>query len=379
MAVNNEIPCDLHPVILERLPSQSLINFLTVDKSWYSLITNPKFIASHLHHHKSLSLHRPNHPLLLRKGYSKYDLFRYGNPSSRRTVIPNPPKGFDTVAATCDGVVCMSDSTHQNLLLWNPSMYKTRKIKPSPVLHNSKSVAVAGLGYNSLGNNYKLVLINYEEMNVWTPPEILHSAHVYSFNGGGGGGEGSPDWKRVSLPDTFPFNNNLTRISESCFVNDMIHWIVFRGRVDPMNNDGMGFEEVDSSILTFDPKHDCFGEIKLPRELAEAVSPELHLAVIGESIVVVHIYKDRAAIWRMEEYGVQESWKVLYRIKLSSVTNKQVWAKEDGKVYIITSSGKLIVLFNVNKSSGSSGVFVGAVGMIGGKVFGCTESLVMFR
>lgn len=229
-----------------------------------------------------------------------------------------------------------------------------------------------------MDDDYKIVLIDYDRMFV--SPDTPPYAQVYSFNGGVNLG-----WKMVSLPHSFPYND-LSHISESCFVNNSIHWIVFRGGIDHMNNDnGGGITEFGAAILTFDPINDCFGEMQLPKVLNQAVDPDLCLAVIGDSLAVLHLAggeelrsKYSAIVWIMDEYGVEESWKVLYRIKLPYIygTNSNLWDKEEGKVFITTSLGTLIV-FNIN--SGSCSVFDGEVAMIGGQAFGYTESLVLLN
>ncbi|KAL2898337.1 F-box protein CPR1 [Bienertia sinuspersici] len=351
------IPTHLLIPILKRLPSKALIRFLTVSKSWHSLITSPDFISSHLQHHKSLPSTLLNPP---------------------QKFLPNPPPDFYVVSTCYNGLICLFNSKQRKPLLFNPSINKFLHIVPPPKLHVSSfhAFVVLGFGYNPLNHDYKLVLIDFDHMFIWgdgIPPDYRPYAQVYSVNGGL-----SLGWKRVLFPDNFPLYD-LSHISESCFVNNLIHWIVFRGGIDYMNDNGPGIMEFGASILTFDPRDDCFWEMQLPQELNQAIDPELCLATIGDSLVVVHLSGGEelgssysAIIWKMEDYGVKDSWNVLYRIKLPSLygMNPNIWEKEDGKVLITTSMGTLIV-FNVK--SGSSSVF-------DGEVFGehgYTESLVL--
>ena len=382
MADTNDtyIPNDILISILKRLPSKTLIQFLIVSKSWYSLITNPNFINSHLHHHKSLSLLHPNHHLFLLESHFRCSLFRYGDHFYQRTFIPSPPGEFGSVAASYNGLICFFDSKLRNLLLWNPSINKFLQIEQPPILHSSsfQMFSIVGLGFNPIENDYKLVLFDYDRMYAYGGEDYSPlNVQVYSVNG-----DVNLGWKRLILPPSFPCDD-LSHVSEACVVNDFIHWIVFRGGIDQVNEHMMGMKEFGASILSFDPRNDCFGEIQLPKCLIKEVDPDLCLAVIDDSLVVIHLgasedtlLKYSAIVWKMEEYGVEESWKVLYRINLPYVfgTNWNIWDKEEGRVFITTSWGTLIV-FHAN--NGSSSGFSGEVAMIGGQAFDYTESLVL--
>ena len=238
--------------------------------------------------------------------------------------------------------------------------------------------SIVGLGFNPIENDYKLVLFDYDRMYAYGGEDYSPlNVQVYSVNG-----DVNLGWKRLILPPSFPCDD-LSHVSEACVVNDFIHWIVFRGGIDQVNEHMMGMKEFGASILSFDPRNDCFGEIQLPKCLIKEVDPDLCLAVIDDSLVVIHLgasedtlLKYSAIVWKMEEYGVEESWKVLYRINLPYVfgTNWNIWDKEEGKVFITTSWGTLIV-FHAN--NGSSSGFSGEVAMIGGQAFDYTESLVL--
>lgn len=239
-----------------------------------------------------------------------------------------------------------------------------------------------GLGFDCLNNDYKVVCFDYFR-GVVENVENCPCAQVYSVNGGVRLG-----WRRVLLPFSF-LGFDFSHISESCFASNFIHWIIFQRDVRNYIENGV-IEFGGAWVLTFDPRNDSFGRLELPKVLNEAVDPDLCLAVIDDSIAVIHISGDDdvyskycAVVWKLEGGGcggeVEEQWKVLYRISLPYLygTNPNLWDEEDGKVFITTSLGTLIVFNIKNGRSGSSCKFDGEVALIVGQAYSYTESLVL--
>ncbi|KAL2923347.1 DEAD-box ATP-dependent RNA helicase 51, partial [Bienertia sinuspersici] len=109
-------------------------------------------------------------------------------------------------------------------------------------------------------------------------------------------------WKEVPLPAVL-HNYDVIRISKACIVNGFIHWIL------PTDEEAYNDEwaEYAICILRFDPKNDCFALKRLPTPLEEVPDPCFSLAMVCDSIAVIHTLDlgedDHVQVW-MEEYGV---------------------------------------------------------------------------
>ncbi|CAI9089437.1 OLC1v1024009C1 [Oldenlandia corymbosa var. corymbosa] len=184
--------------ILSRVPAKSLVRFLLVSKTWYSLINSPDFIATHLNNVRlgktpnssSLSLVRQSNLFSLKEHYVLYsDGGEEGGVHGRRNLIYFgriyfPVKSEDEIfrmVGICDGLVYISDrSNREENYLWNPSVRKYVKLPP-PTNPPPNFSTASGFGADSHGD-YKVVRVVYcegydgEGFCLTLPPEV----EVYS-------------------------------------------------------------------------------------------------------------------------------------------------------------------------------------------------------
>ncbi|XP_004296092.1 PREDICTED: putative F-box protein At4g21240-like [Fragaria vesca subsp. vesca] len=178
---SKSLPEELIPDILLRLPIKSLIRFTSVCKPWMSTIKDPKFI-------RNFSEQNATHLILLHTVHSH----RYWTGTERRAEI----HGFkedsysllhdDTavseyckiefpvalneelinpcfrVVGTCNGLVLLDDDLGYygyTFVIWNPSIRKYVTLpKPSVRFEtHGRYNASLGLGYDAIGNDYKVV------------------------------------------------------------------------------------------------------------------------------------------------------------------------------------------------------------------------------
>ncbi|EYU24900.1 hypothetical protein MIMGU_mgv1a019590mg [Erythranthe guttata] len=115
-------------------------------------------------------------------------------------------------------------------------------------------------------------------------------------------------WRRVRGVDVTlrAYSNMYCQV----FFNGVVHWLSEKEPIDYSN-------ARLSSILAFDIDNEVFGEVMLPRELANASKlPTLRIFVIGESLGVVKYVGCACDVWVMKEYCVEESWTRLYTVDL---------------------------------------------------------------
>ncbi|KAL6578255.1 hypothetical protein OROMI_010583 [Orobanche minor] len=171
---------DLVGEIFERLPSESLVRFRCLSKSWYSRIASPDFIRRHRlrSSQKVLIRHLETSSPDVLISHIKYhgrddvkDL--YGLHSVDRFPLYPGPEYFDTsstkfpcnhpkVVNSCNGIFCLRDYK-VGISLWNPSVRRTLTLPNQPFIGNSinRPRLAVGMGFDPISNDYKIVRICY--------------------------------------------------------------------------------------------------------------------------------------------------------------------------------------------------------------------------
>ncbi|KAL9295440.1 putative F-box domain-containing protein [Arabidopsis thaliana] len=155
------IPFDLTREILLRLPSKSLMRFQCVSKLWASITSDPDFINSFpklkrsclilnfLKIDKQLFLSFPQQKNLGTMCVKKYRL---------TLKVHRYPPNFQFQSV--HGLI----SFHyvHDVVVWNPSMrqYVTFR-KPAKLITNVTAFSKSYLGYDPIGNTYKLLSMSY--------------------------------------------------------------------------------------------------------------------------------------------------------------------------------------------------------------------------
>ncbi|XP_021867414.1 F-box protein CPR1-like isoform X2 [Spinacia oleracea] len=170
------LPTEIIAEILSKLPVKSLLRFLCVCKSWKSLIKSPTFVKIHLN--QTLICNSDRHLLLSYYSLHSAELDLHHNRLSFSELNHplNPLKGVRLVGS-CNGVLCISDNSFNDIILYNPLTKSHRKLPsnqfPSPKLHMN----VFGFGYDGKTDDYKVLKMvqGFEE-------NFNSEAQVYSLN-----------------------------------------------------------------------------------------------------------------------------------------------------------------------------------------------------
>ncbi|QHO04569.1 hypothetical protein HN51_060771 [Arachis hypogaea] len=298
--------CEVVMEILSWIPAKPVTRLKLVCKSWNSIISHPHFVKLHLHRSpKNAILLFTRTPALPLGEEEKLDLVL----STVESFIQNPSTSLDAqenrhslhvddwVSGSCNGLVCVVRMLcdHNNgvcdiwFRLWNPLTGFVSENSPClrvNVYHSS------GFGYDESSDSYKVVTLIRDS-----------SAQVYSFRG--------RSWKTInSLPAFLLFAEDIN----GQFIGGTLNWLVLR------NPHGPGYDWADVTldmfmIVSFDLKSDTHKQILLPKGIDEVPGQTPILGVSGNSLYLLHNYKDTHFIaWQMKEFGDENSWTQLLKI-----------------------------------------------------------------
>ncbi|XP_026420360.1 F-box protein At3g07870-like [Papaver somniferum] len=230
-----DLPKEMIPEILSRLPTESVLECKLVCKSWRDIIHFPSFSQKHLNHLTSagdsgklsfvfLSRYPTNinpitgqYLMLEEFTYAEYDENSHEAPFNRKVrIYINLPFYRHSFAGSCNGLICL-DSWHKDIYgatyIFNPV---TREYVILPTSEGSNYWS--GFGYIPSTNEYKVVRIynSLGDSNV-----RLRSIQVYTLGS-------STGWRNVGTMDrTMQFY----RKDAGAFVNGALYWADEEGTI----------------------------------------------------------------------------------------------------------------------------------------------------
>ncbi|XP_059645936.1 F-box protein CPR1-like [Cornus florida] len=351
----SDIPVEVIADILSRLPVKSLLRFRCVLKSWCALIDSPSFIKSHLN--RSIKTNT-NHSFIFRiENLYSIDL----DSLDHAVRLDNPIKNEEEteLVVSLDGLVILCNPFYNEVILWNPSTRKHRKLPVSQVEFPSGcpfiNFTALGLGYDSVSDDYKLVrMVQF----VGKDDDSFHSeVKVYSLK--------SNTWRRVR---DFPYHL-LHRVLPGITINGALHWVVTpKPKLDTA-----------SLIASFDLGVEEYRLVPKPECLDEDIVP-LFVVALGDCLCIVCKYPGgRVDIWVMKEYGVKESWTKLFSIAEPSMFGSfhflrpLAYSKSGGEVLLELDNTRLS-WYDLRRKSVKNIPIRGLEGFVEGNI--CVESLV---
>ncbi|KAL4595687.1 hypothetical protein ACB092_12G109100 [Castanea dentata] len=312
------LPDEIVLEILARLPVKSLLRFRCVCQTWYSFITNPNFISTHLlcynnnnnnnHDDDGYVIHMPRSPSLSQICTVASD--RTFETISEFRIPFTLQYGYLQLGGSCNGILCVADYwtfATMDVYLWNPSIRIFKRL-PNTCLPQLPTVAL-GFGYDSQNNDYKVVRISWIDPKPMSPSEV----QVYSLS--------SDSWKRVELGISWmpKFNFTLT----FPFVSGHLHWMITK--IEGGGGGQKTKRRCTDMILSLDVNSEKFKELPLPDEEGKCIKEGLasfkgKLALIRYGIGA-QPYSTLCSIWVMTEYGVLDSWNKLCVLPIENPSN----------------------------------------------------------
>ncbi|KAL2496998.1 F-box/kelch-repeat protein [Forsythia ovata] len=316
--------------ILKRLPVNPLIRCMCVSRSWYTLISSPEFVSTHLNF--TIASNEGPPLLLLRRCIRKierYELYCDNESFDRHFRLQFPFRSinsFFTIIGSCNGLLCLSDDRvfyMNTIIIWNPCVKKSVFLPKPNLIYNSYGsfMQSLGFGFDPVSNDYKVVRITYTDLD-----RCLPQVELYRLSMG--------VWQDIShLSLEYIIHNR----SRQAYINWATHWIA---------------RSVDGNdlILLFDMCYEVFREMILPGTLAKDDFPRnKELVIYKESLALVLCdasgVEHEFCVWMMEEYGVEQSWTKLFNVNFHNFGGgfmKPLWVRKDGEVLIVTKDGTLV-------------------------------------
>ncbi|XP_008234388.1 PREDICTED: F-box/kelch-repeat protein At3g23880-like [Prunus mume] len=316
---NRYLPEEIIVQILCRLPMKPLIRFSSVSKRWrYLIIKDPQFAQSHF----KLASDRKTltQRLLISTDYQIRSLdpetpsFADNNSSLNNLTFAH----FSNLVGCCNGLVCVDVDGYEkhDLSLWNPSTGFKRKLPDSDFACAVKNVSRfaesdigrSGLGYVSSTDDYKIFI----DADVYSKP-LQTFMEIYSSR--------LNSWKPIQVREHDPpcsFRSPTTS-SMGALLNEALHWFYRK----------VGEEE--PTILAFDLAKEEFREVPFPTFDGDADDVDVHYMGVqvvsrgGGECLCVSIARRRGGVnfmefWVMREYGVRESWTMLFKFNTDHVS-----------------------------------------------------------
>ncbi|VVA19898.1 PREDICTED: F-box [Prunus dulcis] len=308
-----DLPAELWINILARLSTKELVRLTCVSKEWNDTIQDPQLAITQFQR----SIKTKSHPTIFIIPYSPimscyfslnfFDDTRSGKLLRIKLPWQHPPLVRDIIFGNCNGLVCMRDGAC--FLLWNPSIRKFKRIPSSPFSILWYQNSYGGFGYDSVNDDYKLV--SFMDCGTYC------LVHMYSLK--------SRTWKRIQ---DLPLKKFVVH-SMGVFLKGTLHWL-------------MRHETDDETMIigTLDLVSEEFCQFTLPihmfhGDISDKNSIRFNLVVV-EGYLCIYRKECGSRAWIMREYGVAESWTMLY-----SLDNNWI----DGcKPLMLSSCGKMVLL-----------------------------------
>ncbi|KNA09416.1 hypothetical protein SOVF_153800, partial [Spinacia oleracea] len=326
-----ELQTEIIAEILSRVPVKTLLRFLCVCKTWYSLIKTPKFIKLHLNQtlkfttnrhllitHTSIStavirrqfhfFEIPDHPLKGKINLKK-EPCPLGGPFDS---CPLEPISIQ-LHGSCNGVVCISDPQKKDVVLYNPTTKTHRFLPPTENPYPDK-FSIFGFGYDSESDDYKVLRLM---QCVGPNDEIWNDARVYSLR--------RNSWKRIKdIPYSVIYDHG------GALVNGALHYIVSK----------VAFDSRTKLIAKFDLGTETYSVMDCPDYDKDLDSWTVYLGNVDGclSLSVNYDFHGRADLWVMKEYGKKESWMRAVSIgnhKGNLIDFRAVGCSDDGECILV--------------------------------------------
>ncbi|XP_071727940.1 F-box/kelch-repeat protein At3g06240-like [Rutidosis leptorrhynchoides] len=279
----NLLPQDLIEAILPFLPPKSLGRFKSVSKPWYSLISSPKFIKTHIHNYtKNNPNPNPSH-MILDLGDSIYSidikqLNIQPTPATLTAKRLNFQEPLYDILGSCNGLLLAKDINH-NLCFVNPATKNIIKVQGGFSIDQ-----IYRFGYDSSTDDYKVISIS--RLGVSDSDIYTKFVRVYSL--------------RNDLWNMLPnFSYEHDYLGPGVLLNHNLHWLISSIR---------STMTIACCSLASEEIH----EIELPNYVYHVEGMYTQLFALGGKLAAIfcvglHVNE----LWVMEEYVVSNSWTKL--------------------------------------------------------------------
>jgi F-box interacting protein len=311
------LPTELIMEIISWLPVKYLIQFMCVSKFYKTLISNPYFIQMHL---EKSARNNPCLALMWQDDLMHEDC-RIITLSVSRLLHKKYTTPFHSgsgtfyqwcVIGSCNGLLCLVDiqSPHyyHYLYFWNPATrMESRKISIT-LFRNFKF----SFGYDNLSKTYKVLAFSVAHVNATSVVKVLNL--------------GDYSWKNIQCFPVLPlywFNRDK---NHGVYLSGTINWLALRNYFySDYEFDNVSKITVEQYVIvSLDLSTESYTQLLLPRGFDEVPRVQPTIVVLMGCLCFGHDFKgSHFVIWKMKDFGVQESWIQLLKISYQNIYSSQ--------------------------------------------------------
>ncbi|KAG5551854.1 hypothetical protein RHGRI_010078 [Rhododendron griersonianum] len=268
--------------------------------------------------------------------------------------------GRHRVVGSCNGLICLSVhyySVQPQIIIWNPSTRKSVTLPMAPKPQCPNIMSVYGFGAHPTTQKYKVIRLEYKVESLFKLPAKVE---IYT--------QGTRSWRDIS--SSAPPHYYVTpKWSRQPFLNGVVHWVC------ESFSEG-GFRKW---IMLFDTASESFSEFMLPTPLAqEPGTPILNsVKLFGESLALFcsgQSNNNSCCIWVMKEYGVAESWTMLFTFNILGMPQKIFGLRKNGEV-LLASKNSLASYASATETLRDTGITISSGALVSFDSF--METLVL--
>jgi F-box interacting protein len=286
-----DIPSDLFPEILSRLPVEPLLRFRSISKSLKSIIDSHNFTNLHLKNSN-------NFYLILNHNTDLYQLDFPNLTAAAILPLKHPFKEYLSLLGSCNGLIYISDDEYEPAALWNPIIRKHQYIPYLTLDHpyGRNQRVFHGFGFDPFTDDYKLIKI-FSCIDMIN--RILNS-HVRLFS------SKTNSWKVLPHMLFAAFSAP----GPGVLVGHSLHWVVVRIPTQKCVRSVF--------IVAFNLSQEIFNEVPLPDQIPFS-EVTIDVSLLGECLCMTVRYQTinkvhTVDIWVMKEYGFRDSWCKLFTL-----------------------------------------------------------------
>lgn len=291
----HNLPAELWPEILSKLPVKSLLRFRSVSKSWRTLIDDPNFCRSHLNNFRNNCLE--THLFINQYGASEHkcvvrcsktfkttlsmDSLDSSNGCTKTLSTSNIRGNSWFVVCYLDGLVLLRHHAPTlELTLWNPSIRRARVLHISPTF--SENYVDLGFGFNPFTKDYKHVrFVPRGENN-------LDSIEIYTV--------GIGSWRTIQFQDAKGSNWRWTFRHSFAWKSICCQGILY---FTPRNLNSDAPE-----LVSFDLSSEVFACTSLPIEGDDILRHRTLVLLDGGSLLgLVEVIRNSGCVWALQSSG----------------------------------------------------------------------------
>ncbi|XVF46216.1 hypothetical protein PTKIN_Ptkin03bG0009600 [Pterospermum kingtungense] len=250
-----------------------------------------------------------------------FDYFKLYSPRelNQPLKLHQPDQGRTEVMGSCNGLLCLVNEnkklnesnqsywTLMSITLWNITT-EDYKVLPLDVPRPGSQFELTfyGFGHDWINDDYKVVKI----VELQLPDKHIGKEKVYSISEVKVYSLKTNTWRRVTeeVPNCFIRDHPRCWRMGGRFIRGALHWFVQRNQPES--------PDFRCCILAFDVETEKYDEIELPDGMKNLPEDNWRdtkfLGTLQGCLCVFSSGRDHY-IWLMKDYGVKESWTLIYR------------------------------------------------------------------